>query len=302
MSELNPIVARDLSKRYRKGNEAVRRLSFAVERGMVYGLLGRNGSGKTTTIKTMMGLLHPTEGSVSVYGVDAWDPPTDVRRRIGYVSEKQILDPSAKAMKFLKFCAGLYPAWDWAFCEELLNRFQIPRDRKISELSHGTQRQLALICAMGHRPELLVLDEPASGLDTVARRHILDILGAFVHEQGGTILISSHILTDLERIVSHVGILSNGEMVVSGALDDLKESIKRIRIIFPDDVTVPVSLKGQLRLQRSGREALVTVNAPDIAEVEALCRSRNATHEVQSVNLEELFIDAVEAEAKEGVA
>lgn len=294
----NPIEVHSLSKLYRQSimnsTEAVHDLSLSVERGMVYGLLGRNGSGKTTTIKIIMGLLHPSSGQVSMYGVDAWDPPVDVRRKIGYVSEKQILDPSARVQDLIKFCAGFYPQWNWEFCNAMMKQFLIPPARRVKELSHGTQRELALICAMGHRPELLVLDEPASGLDTVARREILDLLGAFVHEQGGSILISSHILTDLERIVSHVGIIHRGHLVLSGALDELKEHIQRVRIIFADDGYREVALSGQLRVQRSGREALATVKNLDPSELESFCRSTGARYELSPINLEELFIDTVE--------
>ena len=203
--------------------KAVDGLSLSVPEGAVFGLLGPNGAGKTSTIRMLMGHLRPSSGAVQTLGQDPWQHTEATRRRIAYVSENMELPGWMTPDAAMRFCRRLYPTWDQALAETLRDGFQLKRSQRFSELSKGQKRSLCILLALGQNADLLVLDEPAAGLDVLARRDFLDRILDVACAGGRTVVLSSHILSDLERVVDRVAILSHGTLKLEGELEDLKQ-------------------------------------------------------------------------------
>lgn len=204
-------------------NRVLAGIDFTVDQGEVVGLLGRNGAGKTTLINLVMGMLAPDEGQVRVFGRDPRREPVAVRKRIGFVAEDQELPPFLKVGQVLAMYRDLYPDWDRDAADELVDRFALPVGRKVSDLSRGQARQVALLCAVSHRPELLILDEPAGGLDPAARRQFLETSIRLLNETGTTILFSSHHMGDVERMARRLVMIHETEKWIDSALDDIRD-------------------------------------------------------------------------------
>ncbi len=208
---------------YVRGTDVLDGVSFSVARGDVVGLLGKNGAGKTTLMRIAMGMIEPQEGTVRIFGLDPRKEPLEVKRRVGYVSEDQILPPFLKVQEVVDLHRGLFPTWDDRMARDLAERFELSPGAKIKTLSKGQARQVALLCAVSHRPELLLLDEPAGGLDPAARREFLETSIQLLNEAGSTILFSSHYMTDVERMAGRIVMLHRGKVLVDDALDELQE-------------------------------------------------------------------------------
>jgi len=193
--------------------------------GEVVGLLGRNGAGKTTLIRIAMGMLYPDRGSVRVFGLSPIENPVAVKKRVGYVAEDQVLPPGSTIGELIAFHRYLFPLWDESLERQLLARFALSSGSKIKHLSKGQARQVALLCAVCHRPELLILDEPAGGLDPAARREFLETSIQLLNREGTAILFSSHHMTDVERIGGRVVLLDQGKVRLDHDLDRLREEI-----------------------------------------------------------------------------
>jgi ABC-2 type transport system ATP-binding protein len=215
----------NVSRSYKKGVPVLSGVSFSVRESEIAGLLGRNGAGKTTLIHIAMGLLSPDGGAVRVFGLSPTDDPVEVKRRIGFVSEDQVLPPGSSVAELIAFHRYLFPRWDQDLERQLLDRFSLPRGSKIGRLSKGQARQAALLCAVCHRPELLILDEPAGGLDPVARREFLETSIQLLNREGTAILFSSHQMTDVERIGGRVVLLDQGKVRLDRDLDRIREDI-----------------------------------------------------------------------------
>ena len=205
-------------------------ITFAVEPGQVIGLLGRNGAGKTTLLRLAMGMLVPQAGSVRIFGEDPRSDPVAIRRRIGFVAEDQDLPPFLKVHSVLEMYRSLYPSWDETFAVEMMNRFELPPDRKIKDLSRGQARQVALLCAVSHRPDLLILDEPAGGLDPAARREFMETSIRLLNEEGTTILFSSHHMNDVERMASRLVMIHEKQKWIDSDLDDIREGYCLVQV------------------------------------------------------------------------
>ena len=215
----------NVSRSYKKGVPVLSGVSFSVHESEIAGLLGRNGAGKTTLIHIAMGLLSPDGGAVRVFGLSPTADPVEVKRRIGFVSEDQVLPPGSSVAELIAFHRYLFPRWDQDLERQLLERFSLPRGSKIGRLSKGQARQAALLCAVCHRPELLILDEPAGGLDPVARREFLETSIQLLNREGTAILFSSHQMTDVERIGGRVVLLDQGKVRLDRDLDRIREDI-----------------------------------------------------------------------------
>lgn len=272
------------------GVNVLRDLTLRVPRGGIYGFLGRNGSGKTTVIKILAGLLKADSGSVRVLDRAPMDFTPGDRQKLGYMSEKQIL-PNLKVGKLIAFCAPFYPRWDHELVRRLMERFQIDPKKKVATLSQGTQRQVAFILALAQRPELLILDEPASTLDVVARREFLDEILELLRQSGSTVFLSTHILSDVERVADHIGILVDGALKISEPLDELKESVRQIRFHSFQSPPREFTLPGAFRTTRSGNEFLVTARVSDESLLARVARDAGAQYEVASLNLEDIFVE-----------
>ncbi len=213
----------DIARSYQRGTPVLDGVTFSVVPGEVIGLLGRNGAGKTTLIRIAMGMLFPERGSVRVFGLSPTEEPVAVKKRVGYVAEDQVLPARLTIAELIDFHRYLFPEWNEALERQLLDRFQLARGSKIKHLSKGQARQVALLCAVCHRPELLILDEPAGGLDPVARREFLETSIQLLNREGTAILFSSHHMTDVERIGGRVVLLDKGRVRLDRELDTLRE-------------------------------------------------------------------------------
>ena len=216
----------NIHRSYKVGTEVLAGITFRMGEGEVLGLLGRNGAGKSTLIRIAMGLLIPHQGSVHVFGTPPTVDPVAVRRRIGYVAEDQVLPPAATIAELIAFHKMLFaPQWDTTLEADLLDRFSLQRGEKIKTLSKGQARQVALLCALCHRPELLILDEPAGGLDPATRREFLEASIQLLNREGSAILFSSHHMGDVERLGGRIVLLDKGKVALDDDLDNLREGI-----------------------------------------------------------------------------
>ncbi len=253
-----PVVVENLVKYY-DGRCVLDGISLEVPRGCIYGLLGRNGSGKTTMIRILLGLEPPTRGRTLVLGEDSMRLSAKAHGRVGYVAEGHNLIQSYRVGRLIGLCKGLSLQWNGEFFGRLVETFRLPMDRRVRELSAGMRAQLNLALAMAIDPELLILDDPTLGLDTVARRQFLELAIDVIQRQGRTILFSSHILGDVERIADRVGVLVGGKLVIDCALEELKSRVKRLRVIFPERPPDDLYITDIIRRQAAGREVVLTV-------------------------------------------
>lgn len=213
----------DVHRAYNKGMDVLRGITFEMAGGEVVGLLGKNGAGKTTMIRIAMGMLEAQKGHTKVFGLNPRKDSLEVKRRIGYVSEDQVLPEFATVGEVIRLHRGLFPAWDETLERRLRDRFELTPNSKIRTLSKGQARQVALVCAVAHRPELLLLDEPAGGLDPSARREFLETSIQLLNDAGTTILFSSHHMTDVERLAARVIMIHEGRLRIDSSLDGLRE-------------------------------------------------------------------------------
>ncbi len=254
----NVIVVENLVK-YFDGRCVLDGIDFSVPRGCIYGLLGRNGAGKTTIIRILLGLEPATRGSTYILDTESTSLTPNIRGRIGCVAEGHNLIQHYKVGRLIQLCKDLALKWNDEAFNHLIETFRLPTDRRIKDLSMGMRAQLNLSLAMAIDPELLILDDPTLGLDTVARRQFLELAIEVIQKQGRTILFSSHILSDVERIADRIGILAAGKLVVDCPLEALKERVKKLRVIFPDSAPANLYLTEIINQQNNGREMVLTV-------------------------------------------
>jgi len=199
-------------------------VTLSLPRGAVYGLVGANGAGKTTLIKHILGLLRAQSGSVRIFGLDPVADPVAVLSRIGYLSEENDLPGWMRVDELIRYSRAFYPDWDDAYAEELRQRFALDPAAKIKTLSKGQKARAGLLVALAYRPELLVLDEPSSGLDPIVRRDILGAVIRTIADEGRTVLFSSHLLEEVEEVADHVTMISEGRIALSDSLEAIRES------------------------------------------------------------------------------
>jgi ABC-2 type transport system ATP-binding protein len=287
------IQARDLTKSFPGNKVAVTDLSFEVRPGAVYGLIGRNGSGKTTTLRLLLGLLRPDSGEARVLGWDFWQAPRAVRSRAAYVCQNQH-PPETKSLAQLSWCLErCNERWDAAHARRLAAQWSLPWDSPLGCLSSGRQRQAAILLAFAVRPEVLILDEPAAGLDPVLRRQLLTQLVEALHQNDGcTVLLSTHLVGDLERLADFIGIMDSGRMALSLPLDTILCQFKRVQLIFecenpPADLALPGMVSPP---QRSGSVLNAVVRWTHDGEADSLRQWADARVQVFPMGLEEIFI------------
>ncbi len=251
---MNAIEARTLCKRYGP-TLALDRLDLAVAPGEVYGFLGPNGSGKTTTIRLVLGLHRPTSGTATVFGIDAWREPVAAHRRLAYVAGEPFLWPQLTAEETLAFLGRMHGSVDTAYRSVLVERFQLEQAKKVRALSKGNRQKVQLVAALATRADLLVLDEPTSGLDPLMEAVFRETV-AEAKERGQTVFLSSHILSEVEALCDRVGILRKGRLVDEGTLDELRHlSAQTIEATFAGPPPVLAPLPG-IAIERAGANAL----------------------------------------------
>jgi ABC-2 type transport system ATP-binding protein len=273
---------------------ALEGVDWSVPAGSVVGLLGQNAAGKTTLIKAALGLVRPTAGDVRLLGEDAWDLSADAKARIGYVPQVITLYPWMRVrqlVNYMSYTAAFYPRWNDALVGELLTKWEVAASDKVGVLSVGTLQKLAIVLALGHEPDLLVLDEPAASLDPAARRDFLRTLLDIALDGRRTVIFSTHITSDLERVADRVAILRAGRIVYDGALDELKESVKRLHVQADAPLPATFSVPGAVRLSVEGNEALVSVRDASPQLVDEIRSRYAASVGVQDLNLEDIFLE-----------
>ncbi len=216
---------------YRAGKEfAIRDLAMTVPEGAVYGFLGPNGSGKTTTIRLMLGMLPKDDGEITVLGHSVPDGVHKALGQVGYVPERLHLYQTLTVEESVNYHAAFYPRWDKAEAERLRKQFQLRESTLVGRLSKGEAGKLMMLLALASRPDLLVLDEPTDGLDPVVRRDVLSALVEFVERKGATVFISSHLVHEQERICDWVGVMDGGRLVAELPMNTFRAGIKRLRV------------------------------------------------------------------------
>lgn len=272
------------------GKTALHDVTFRATAGQVHGLVGANGAGKTTFIKHLLGLLRATGGTVRVFGLDPVRDPVGVLSRVGYLSEEHDLPEWMRIDELMSYTQAYHPSWDAKYARELLDTFALDPAKKIKELSKGMRAQAGLIAAVAHRPELLILDEPSSGLDAMVRRDILDAIVRAVADDGRTVIFSSHLLDEVERMSDHVTLLQQGRVMVSGELDDVRRGYQRSRVHFVDHFDRPPVLDTALAVEGGGR-AWSVLHSGSIEQFRRSVLARGGEIvESRDATLEEIFL------------
>ncbi len=247
------IELQSLSKRYRR-KIAVDNLSLQIPRGSICGFLGPNGAGKTSTIKMILGLLPPTHGQVHVLGLDPFRHGMEVRQRVGYVPDLHHIYKWMSIRQVFKFVAGIYRNWSHAECTRISALLGLPWNRKVKELSRGEMAKLALCIALSHNPEILILDEPTTGLDPLVRQEFLDAVVHLLPEQGRTVFFSTHILSDVDRVADRIIVLDQGKVLAHGSIDELRSRYTKVSLLFPTAPPRDLVIPGALRVHKGVRE------------------------------------------------
>jgi ABC-2 type transport system ATP-binding protein len=278
-----------LSRRY--GSKlALNQVSLRVKRGRVFGLVGANGAGKTTLIKHLLGRLKPESGTVRVFGFDPVADPVAVLSRTGYLSENRDLPAWMRVDELLRYTEAFYPKWDMAYAEELRRQFGLDPRAKIKTLSRGENAKAGLLIALAYRPELLLLDEPSSGLDPVVRRDILEAIIRTVADEGRTVFFSSHLLEEVERVADDLAMMFNGRIVLAGALDDVKENHHRLILRFDSPQSAAPKVPGVLSITGSGQEWTAICNGKRDEAVAAAARVGGKVVAEDSPSLDDIFV------------
>jgi ABC-2 type transport system ATP-binding protein len=286
---MEPIIRiHNLSRRYGK-TLALDGIDFEAGRGKVYGLVGANGAGKTTFIKHILGLLRAQQGQVSVFGLDPVKQTREVLKGVGYLSENRDLPDWMSIQELMRYTSAFHANWDQGFCDELLNRFELDPAQKIGQLSRGMRAQTGLVAAVAHRPQLLVLDEPSSGLDVVVRNDILNAVVRTISDQGSTVLFSSHLLDEVERMSDHVTMIQKGQILLDGDLEALCDAHRLCEFKFTTALQKPpalpvVLLEGE---NRSWRALHKQSDAQFAADIEAI---DGQVLQTRRASLEEIFL------------
>ena len=293
------VVTHRLSKFYGT-HSAVQNLNLSVKRHRITAFLGRNGAGKSTTIKMLLGMVRPSSGSGIVLGKDISDPDAsrDLRQKIAYVAEDKPLYEYMTIEQQISFAKSFYPDWREGVEKRLLSDFELPLDRKIRKLSKGMRTKLALLLAFSRNPEFLILDEPTEGLDPVGIEYLLSLLVTQAAD-GTSIFFSSHQITEVERVADDVCILEEGKLLVEQSLDELRQSHRRIDLVFQSDVPEQeFRLFGVKRIEAHGHHLSVFVHSNADAVMER-ARSLNAiSAEASLMGLREIFLETLKEESR----
>lgn len=285
-----PVVdVRGLTRRFGK-KLALDGVTLTVPRGRVFGLVGENGAGKTTLIKLLLGLLKPESGTVSVFGHDPVRDPAAVLSRVGYLSENRDLPDWMRVRELVWYTQAFYPGWDEAFAQEIMTTFALDPDAKIRTLSRGQKAHAGLLAALAYRPELLVLDEPSSGLDPIVRRDILGAIIRTVADEGRTVLFSSHLLEEVERVADDVAMIHRGRLVMCDTLDNIKAAHHRVTLRFVSEQARQPDIPHALMWEGTGREWTAICDGR-LEELKAAAQAAGAEIVDEAVpSLEDIFV------------
>jgi ABC-2 type transport system ATP-binding protein len=284
-----PVICRNIHKRF-GGRKVLDEVSFSIPKGAVLGLIGSNGAGKTTLMRILVGLLMPESGSAMLLGEPALQMTDAAKTRLGYVPQQPEALNWMTVESMLQFVGSFYPRWDSEYMWNSLMRWNIPPSQGLGKLSPGERQRVALIRVLASCPELLILDEPASALDPVARRDFLREIALRAGEAGMTVLFSTHIVSDLERVASHVCFLHEGRLLLNTPMDDLKDTHARLSLSREAAVGLSKPLLGEIARRRrpdGGVSIVLTRQEPEPWPSAATASGGT----LEPMNLEDLFIE-----------
>jgi len=284
------LAARQVGKAF-DGRQVLTDITANVAPGSVIGVLGKNGAGKTTLLEIVLGFSPASSGSVQLWGHESVSLPSPVKGRIGYVPQQDELIPLLTGSQQLALTASLHRHWDHELIARLAKEWEVPLDRRITVLSGGERQKISMLLALGHRPDLLVLDEPLASLDPIARRSFLRQLLEITADQTHSVIFSSHIVSDLERVANEVWILREGRMAWQGELDALKESVVRLHLRAREPLPQPMKVAHTLHEQVDGNTATISVSRWRAEEAGSLARRFQAEIEVEPLDLEDIFLE-----------
>ena len=300
MNSGEPIIrVENLSKSFYEVR-ALNDVSLAIHPGRIVGLVGANGGGKSTLLRTIVGLYLPDKGKCTTFGREVGTLRPEDLARIGYVHQEGELIDWMTVDQMVRYVAAYYPSWNGELEERYRSRFDVDGGRRVGLLSPGERQKLAILLAIGFEPELLILDEPAAALGPIARQRFLDLLLDIIQDEGRTILISSHILSDIEKVIDHVLVLDGGEILRDCGFDELREEFSRVRLTslngpLPEDLP----FEGLLDCERSGAEALLTLRASSGPALESTAARIHCAVEALPVSFEEIYHLVVEVEGRQ---
>ncbi|MDX9973846.1 MAG: ABC transporter ATP-binding protein [FCB group bacterium] len=281
--------------RYFGRKAALRDVSFRVPKGLVFGLVGENGAGKTTLIHHLLGAYGAQTGSVRVFGLDPTQHPAEVLSRVGYLSEDRDMPGWMRVNELLRYTQAFYPTWDEIYADSMRDEFGLSPTARVKHLSRGEKAKLGLLLALAYRPELLLLDEPSSGLDAVARRDILAAVVRSVAEEGRTVLFSSHLLDEVERVADHVVMIHQGAVTLDMSMDELKTAHRSYVVRWKTPPTQPNALPGVIRREGDTREWSLLCAGDEAKFHEAVRRAGGEVVESSVPTLETIFVSRVTA-------
>lgn len=293
------IEAINLTKIFPNEVKALDNLSLSVSRGEIYGLIGANGAGKTTTIKILLGLTKPTSGDGLVFNKKLIESREGLLQKIGYVSETSTLYENMTVEELLNLTKGFYSGWDSTLEKRYVEMFGLRKREKIKRLSKGMKTQLSLITALAFKPELLILDEPTSGLDPIWRQEFIQAIIGEISQWGTTVLFSSHILSEVERIADTVGIIKSGKLILQREMDELKVNEKVIRVVFQKNIDDnDLWMDGVRDVSRQGKGYIIKVADNFEYIYRAISKIPHFTLEIVERNLEDIFMEYAKGEVK----
>jgi ABC-2 type transport system ATP-binding protein len=285
----NYIAAQALTKSF-SGQRVLDGIDAEVRPGDIVGLLGANGAGKTTLLEVLTGLSPPSSGSARLFGAEAGDATAAIKTRLGFVPQTDELIGDMCVSEYLELIASFYPGWDRALVGRLVSSWGLDTDKRIAKLSIGQRQKLAIITALAHKPELLILDEPVASLDPVARRQFLQQLVELGADERRAVVFSSHIVSDVERLANVIWILKAGKFIWQGELDMLKESVVRVHVPAGRAHVARASFRRVVTERTLGdTTTLVALRAPD--EDWSGLESRLGDARVESLSLEDIFLE-----------
>lgn len=269
-------------------------ISLELPEGSVLGFIGANGAGKSTTIRILMGLVRQDTGSVEVLGHRMPAEQTAAKLDIGFVSEDMRLYGTATLAWHMNFVRSMYPRWDQAYADKLVRRFDLKPEQRIKGLSHGQRVKAALLLALARQPRLLILDEPTTGLDPVARREVLGELMSVITDEGRTIFFSSHNTMEVEQISDHIAFIDRGRLIALDEKEDLLDRWRRVRLVVPPSTVLP-QLPGVVEVAGTERLPVLTTSQFDAAAISVYQNRGVTVQAIDSMTLEEIFVANVQS-------
>ncbi len=286
------IETNDLTKYYGT-SAAVDHLNLKIPYGSIYGLLGRNGAGKSTTIRMLLNFARPTCGTCSIAGCDSQQLTPELLTKIGYINEGHKLYGSMKIKEIQQYQAAFFPdTWNSKLFDEMIDFFELSKNKKIKKLSNGQRAQVSLALTLAPDPEILIMDDPTLGLDVVVRRQFLEGMIKLIQRKGRTILFSSHILSDVERVADHIAIIDQGRLRADCTTEEFRSAVRKLIIHFDNTPPQEMNIPGLLHHRCNEHIIEAILIAPPEDALNQWCKDNNANiHSEVEMSLEDQFIE-----------